>query len=277
MFSGPVVFLKDQVMLEHHKRAIEKLVNLYKDDGAFMALIVAGSVAKGWAMPDSDVDYMLVVSEEEFEKRRSHCQLHVDPPGVIDYPGCYVDGKIISLQFLRDAADHGSEPARFAFYDAFVAYSHVAEISDILKQIPVYPIGRQEGNMISFYTQVIVWQWYVGQAQKINDLYLLTRSASQLALFGGRLILAHNKMLYPYHKWFTRQLANAPQKPDEFLTLLETLVKNPSKETADRFTDCILKFRDWPKPKNGNDGVCAKFFEDSEWNWHKPAVPVEDR
>ena len=82
--------------------------------------------------------------------------------------------------------------------------------------------------MISFYTQVIVWQWYVGQAAKTNDLYLLTRSASQLALFGGRLILAHNKMLYPYHKWFTRQIANAPQKPDGFLTLLENLLKQPS-------------------------------------------------
>jgi hypothetical protein len=264
-------------MFEHHKRAVEKLVNLYKDDGAFLAMIVAGSVAKGWANPDSDLDYMLVVSEEEFEKRRTNYQLHVDPPGIIDYPGCYVDGKIISLQFLRDVADHGSEPARFAFYDASVAYSNIPQVEDVLKKIPVYPIHQQEEKMISFYTQVIVWQWYVGQSQKTNDLYLLTRSASQLALFGGRLILAHNKMLYPYHKWFTRQITNAPQKPDGFLTLLENLLKQPSVNNADLFANCVLNFRDWPKPKNGNDGVCAKFFEDSEWNWHKPTVPVEDR
>ena len=115
-------------MLEHHKRAVEKLINLYQDDSTFLAMIVAGSVAKGWEKPDSDLDYMLVVTEEEFEKRRANCQLHVDPPGVIDYPGCYVDGKIIGLQFLCDVADHGSEPARFAFHDAFVAYSHIAEV-----------------------------------------------------------------------------------------------------------------------------------------------------
>jgi hypothetical protein len=264
-------------MFEHHRKAVENLVNIYKDDPQFLAMIVAGSVAKGWAKPDSDLDYMLITTDHEFEKRRANYQLHVDPPGAVDYPGCYVDGKIIPLQFLRDVADHGSEPARFAFYDAFVAYSHIAEISNILQRIPVYQIGQQEEKMKSFYSQVVVWQWYVGQALKTNDLYLLTRSASQLALFGGRLILAHNKMLYPYHKWFIRQLENTPEKPDTMLALLEALLKSPSKENADLFANCVLNFKDWPKPKNGNDGVCTQFFEDSEWNWHKLSVPIEDR
>jgi hypothetical protein len=262
-------------MLEHHKRAVENLVNLYKDDREFMAMIVAGSVAKGWARSDSDLDYMLIVTDHEFEKRRTNCQLHVDPPAAIDYPGCYVDGKIIPLQFLCDVADHGSEPARFAFTNAFVAYSRIAELDELLKKIPVYQVGQQEEKMISFYTQVIVWQWYVGQAGKTNDLYLLTRSASQLALFGGRLILAYNKMLYPYHKWFIKQLENAPEKPDALLALLAALLKSPSKENADPFAECVLNFRDWPKPKN--DGVCTQFFQDSEWNWHHLSIPVEDR
>jgi hypothetical protein len=264
-------------MFEHHKKAVKNLVNLYKNDGQFMAMIVAGSAAKGWAKPESDLDYMLIVTQEEFEKRRANCQLHVDPPGAIDFPGCYVDGKIIPMQFLHDVADHGSEPARFAFTDAFIAYSRIPELGNILQKIPVYQADRQEDKLISFYTQVIVWQWYVGQAQKNNDLYLLTRSASQLALFGGRLILAHNKMLYPYHKWFIRQLVNAAEKPDGILTLLEALLKNPTRDTADRFADCVLNFRDWPKPKNGNDGICTQFFKDSEYNWHRLAIPVEDR
>jgi hypothetical protein len=264
-------------MLDHHKKAVQNLVNFYKDDSKSMAMIVAGSVAKGWARPDSDLDYMLIAAEEEFEKRRSLCQLHVDPPGAIDYPGCYVDGKIITLQFLRDVADHGSEPARFAFAHAFIAYSRIPELGDILRKIPRYQAHQQEEKMISFYAQVIVWQWYLGQAHKTNDTYLLTRSASQLALFGGRLILAHNKMLYPYHKWFIKQLQNAPEKPDMMLPLLETLLKEPSKDNADLFAACVLNFRDWPKPANGNDGVCTRFFEDSEWNWHHPSIPVEDR
>jgi hypothetical protein len=84
-------------------------------------------------------------------------------------------------------------------------------------------------------------------------------------------------MLYPYHKWFIRQLQNAPEKPDTMLPLLESLLKEPSKNNADLFTECVLKFRDWPKPANGNDGICTQFFEDCEWNWHHLAIPVEDR
>jgi hypothetical protein len=70
--------------------------------------------------------------------------------------------------------------------------------------------------MISFYSQIIVYHWYIGEAEKRNDTYLTRRSAVDLVLFCGRLILAHNQMLYPYHKWFMRQLDKAPDKPDDF-------------------------------------------------------------
>ena len=74
-----------------------------------------------------------------------------------------------------------------------------------------------------------------------------------------------------------RQLQNAPDKPENFLELADVLLKEPSKKNADLFTECVLNFKDWPKPPHGNDGVCARFFEDSEWNWKNSPAPVHDR
>ena len=43
-------------LLSHHQLAINNLVKEYQDDERFEALIIGGSVAKGCARPDSDID-----------------------------------------------------------------------------------------------------------------------------------------------------------------------------------------------------------------------------
>lgn len=263
-------------MLDHHQKTIENLIDHFKDSPRFPAMIIAGSVAKGRAEKDSDVDFMLVATDEEFKEKQKNVTLHFTADHLCE-PPTYTDGKVIDLHFLRDVADHGSEPARAAFLDAFIGYSRIPEVETLLKQIPVYQVHEQKEKIISFYSQVIVHQWYIGEAEKRNDAYLIRRSAADLVLFAGRLILAHNQMLYPYHKWFMRQLQNAPDKPDNFLTLANILLKEPSQKNADLFTECVLTFKDWPKPPHGNDGVCARFFTDSEWNWNNGPAPVHDR
>ena len=55
-------------MEEQHKRVIQRLVEQFKDDPRFPALIISGSVAKGRARKDSDIDIVLVASEEEFAR-----------------------------------------------------------------------------------------------------------------------------------------------------------------------------------------------------------------
>jgi predicted nucleotidyltransferase len=261
---------------QHHKKTIENLIHHFKDDKRFPAMIIAGSVAKGCQEDNSDVDFMLIATDQEFKQRQKNVQLHVTADQLCE-PPTYSDGKVINLQFLIDVADHGSEPARAAFADAFIGYSRIPDTENILKQIPVYQIHEQKEKMISFYSQVVVQHWYIGEAEKRKDTYLIQRSAVELVLFAGRLILAHNKILYPYHKWFMRQLDNAPDKPDDFMELVRVLLKDPCKKNADLLTECLYNFRDWPKPPHGNDGVCARFFEDSECNWKNGIAPVCDR
>ncbi len=92
-------------------------------------------------------------------------------------------------------------------------------------------------------------------------------------LFGGRLILAHNRRLYPYHKWFLRTLHDAPEKPSDLMALIDRLLNEPSKANADRFCDAILNFTAWPQPP---EGWPARFMIDTEWAWRYDKAALAD-
>ncbi len=190
-----------------------------------------------------------------------------------DYPGGYVDGKIVNVAFLEEVADRGSEPARSAFDKVIVAYSHLPQLDDLLERITAYPEASHAEKIRSFYAQLLAMQWYVGEAEKRDNKYLMMHVVSELVLFDGRLILAHNRMLYPYHKWFLRTLQDAPQKPNDLLALIDRLLNEPNKANADRFCEAILNFTPWNTP---SEGWPARFMEDTEWAWRYGRTPIAD-
>lgn len=190
----------------HHQRAIDRLAGAYRDDPEFLGLIIGESVAKGYAREDSDVDFMIIATDEAFEERRAARNLFINRTDLCDYDGGFVDGKIIDLQFLRDVAEKGNEPSRAAFQEAFAAYSHIADLDTLLQRIPAYPEAGHDERIKAFYCMAFMQHGLFHEAERHDNRYTMTRAASQLALFAGRLVLAHNRMLFPYHKWFPRAL-----------------------------------------------------------------------
>jgi hypothetical protein len=200
-------------------------------------------------------------------------QFHYFNPDLCDYPGGYVDGKIVDLAFLVDVAEHGSEPARAAFVGAWIAYSRLPDLDELLRRIPVYPEHERQEKIRSFYAQLEALHWYVGEAEKRRDPYLMAHVVADLVLFGGRLILAHNRVLYPYHKWFVTVLSAAPAKPDNLIALAERLLAEPNKAHAEAFYDAVASFTDWDKPP---EGWPVRFMHDSEWTWRNGRSPIAD-
>ena len=105
----------------HHQQTINRLADAYRDDPDFRALVIGGSVAKGCARADSDVDFLIVATDEVFERRLAARDLFINRRDLCDYEGGYVDGKIINLAFLTELAEKGNEPSRAALEGAFVA------------------------------------------------------------------------------------------------------------------------------------------------------------
>ncbi len=260
-------------MYANHQRTIERLRDHFSTDQRFRALILGGSVAKGWASPNSDVDIVLVATDEEFARRSAGGELLYFTQEFCDYEGGYVDGKVVNVEFLEEVAHHGSEVSRAAFVGTQAIFSTLPELDGLLARIPVYPEAERDQKLKTFYSQVIVGGWFFKEAEKRGDKYLMTHAAADLVLFGSRLILAYNRILYPYHKWLMHVVAQAPEKPANFMELLQAVLDNPGPATADAFAEAITAYRDW--------GVSfpetfVNFTRDQEWNWRAGRAPIYD-
>ena len=260
-------------MRPHHKKAIQKLKETYECDPRYLSLIIVGSVAAGNEHDTSDVDHILVVTDEEFEQRKMSESVHYWTPDFCDYPGGYVEGKIVDLKFIEDVSIRGSEPARVQFAGAKVVFSKIIGLDKTVEQIALYQEQEREGKIRTFYAHMKVLRDYLNYGEQNNDRYIAIRAASGIALFAGRLILAHNRILYPYHKWFTRQVKNAPEKPPEFDKIFDTFLRNPIIQNCDELCKCIVDFMHLDKYEQG---FISRFVMDTEWNWRHGRGPVED-
>jgi hypothetical protein len=260
-------------MRPHHQAVIDRLVEHFAGDPVFPALIVGGSIAHGWERDDSDVDIVLVATDEEYARREPTNDLHYFTRDLCDYPGGYVDGKIVNMAFLREVAERGSDPARAAFFGAQLAYSRLPEVAQVLDQISTYPEDQRQERLYSFMAQFEAVYWYVGEAAKRRQGYLMMHMCSDLILYGGRLLLAHNRVFFPYYKWFIQVLEETPNRPADLIEKIDAVVAQPCAETAEAFYQCVKNFTAWEQPP---EGWPARFMRDTEWSWRCGCAGIED-
>jgi predicted nucleotidyltransferase len=51
-------------MEKHHQQEINTFLEIYKKDDTILAILLAGSIAHGFAVSDSDIDIILVAESE---------------------------------------------------------------------------------------------------------------------------------------------------------------------------------------------------------------------
>lgn len=258
---------------EHHREAIENLVKAYQDDDGFLALIIGGSVAKGCARDDSDIDFMIVATEEEYQERSSKEDLFINRRDLCNYPGGFVDGKIINMEYLQEVAQRGNEPTRAAFDGAFIAHSKLEGLEKVLAGINAYPELGREDRMRSYFCMSFIQNWLMGEAERHGNLYTKSRAASHLALHAGRLILAHNRVLFPYHKWFMYYLEKCEHKPSHFIESINQVLSEPSVKNAKVLFESVRDFKDWGV---SDHEAYMWFMTEVEWSWRNGTTPLED-
>jgi len=261
-------------MREHHARAIAKLTERYRDNPRYLAMLIGGSVAKELAVDSSDIDFMLIATDEEYAERMKTKNVHEWGRGICDYEGGYIDGKVMNLAWFESAADHGSEPTRFSFVDALIAFSRIPGLENLIKRITAYPEREREEKIRAFCVQMELAGFFIDEAVKRGDRYLLMHGITELVLYGSRMILARNRMLYPYHKWMMTQLKKAPDKPDGIVELAESLLRDPDRARAHEFRTRILEFAGW----NGDEeNWLDRVVVEDEWRWLTGTPPLPDR
>jgi len=256
-------------VLEKHARAIERLARLEGHVGV-VGLVLIGSVARGDAGEHSDIDCYFIAAEPLAVSRAA---VYAETREIGRELGIQVGGPVVDRDFLRDVAERGPEPARYAFMNAKVIFSHDPELPDLVARIPVYQDSERAEKIASFASQLPIHLSYLELGEYSRNAWLLAETATELVLFGGRLLLAYNRILFPGRKQFIRVLAAAPDKPVGIVELAQGLMSRPSIARARRFYDAVMTFQEWPVPPEGHMG---RFQRDREQNWRKGPAALAD-
>lgn len=262
--------MEGRELFPQHARLIERAAERHASDPATLAVVVGGSIAHGIARPESDVDLMLVVSDEELARRES---LTFSDASLADYEGGYVDGKLVSPGFLAEVAQRGSEPARWAFEDAFVVFSRVDGLDAALVAAAAYPEDEREQKLDDFVAHAVMATWFLAEAEKRDDPYLTSYAVSRFVLYAGRAVLAHNRRLFPFHKWFLHELRRAPKQPPGLVDGLEELLRAPSRDRAD---ELLASVQDLVGRRPELAESAGRFLRRTEWSWRDGSVPLEE-
>ena len=126
-------------MHELHRQTIEKLKEHLEADPRFLALIVVGSVARDEARADSDLDFVLVATDDEYASRQASRNLFYTADELTDHTAHQAGGYIIDLPYLMDAAERGDERTRFQFVQANIVFSHIPGLEQTVADIAAYP------------------------------------------------------------------------------------------------------------------------------------------
>jgi hypothetical protein len=261
------------VILAHHREALARAVARIRKDPRVLAVILAGSLAHGYARRNSDVDLIIVVPDRDYRKRLRDGNITYWESESCRYKDGYVDGKYTSPAFLQAVARRGSDPARYAFRDAKVVFTRMRSIRGLLRRIARYPAKEGKTREARFLSQLAAWQWYYHEALKHRNAYLRTVAVSKIILFGCRLVLARNRVLYPYHKWMLRKLGEQKRKPRGILPLIHRILARSDPVTVERFIAMARKYAMTRKP---DPRWARHFMMDSELNWLRGRPPVDD-
>lgn len=146
------------VVLDHHRRALDLAVARLREEPDVRIILLGGSIAKGIERPDSDVDLIVVVSDEGYADRLARGAASFLWTDLADWPGGYVEGRYVSRSFVLAAVERGSEPTRWSFLGARPVWGEDAEIEAALARIAAYPF-EQDSKMSWFTGSHDIAEW----------------------------------------------------------------------------------------------------------------------
>lgn len=259
----------------HHRRAIERVVGMLEPDPDILGLVLGGSIAHGYARPDSDIDVLLVLTPQAMAARRREGRLHWVERTVCDWEGGYIDGKYVDRELMELVASRGSEPARYAWQGSRVLFDRSGALDGLVARIVRYPIEGRDERVARFTAQLLAYRWYHSEAIAKDSPYLAALACQKLTLFACRIVLARNARLYPFHKWLLAETERAPDRPRGLLEGIAAVLRGADQARVEAFVREVL---DWYAIDEAaaNASWPTLFMEDTELAWLHGRAPIDD-
>ncbi len=260
-------------MLKHHEESIENMKEYFRKQGA-IALILTGSVAKEIERADSDLDCVVIVSEEEYKEKEKNNTTTETIDGLCTYEGGYFDVKYMTKEYLKDLAERGSEPARNGFTKARILFCSDVEIEGIIPQIPVFQKKEKEEKFLSFYSDFWLNYHYFLKSCEI-DGYMKMQTIVEIIYSVYRMILQENEILFDCNRRLEKQVEFVSEKTAELVRLGRELERSQSIQDADRFVDKFVEITTYEPPKD-IAVVLTRYSKDYQEWWRNPRPNIKE-
>lgn len=260
----------------HHEQSIEKLKEYFIGQKGVVAIILDGSIVKGNERPDSDVDAVIVVTEERFEELKAENRLAEVITGYCTYEGGYFDIKYKTKEYLKHAARCASEPTRNAFYKARVIYSEDAEIAPVVEKIARYPEHELADKVRCFNANLQLNRGYFLNCVKEENSYMRAHLAQEIVYSVYRLILAENRVLFPCNRRLEETVERCSRRPENILSLGRAFLKDINTENCENFVRAFWENSALPLTEDVSENCSqyVKFYEDW-WQAERAPFPNE--
>ncbi len=255
--------------LPHHERAVDRFTTAAIARGA-LGVIVVGSAARGTARPDSDVDVYEVVDDARFARALAESTAALVDVEAADWPGGYVDVKLVSPALLESAGEEADDPTRASFAGARVAHDGVGGLAALVGAIAAPPAEYFVRSIPPLLAQFALHAGYfLPHGRDHSDRLLTAHAALHAALAAGRVALARAEVLFRGPKYLDEQLraAGRADVADAAIALLDER-SAPAAIELGRTIDADLSI---------DDATLSRFIIDNEWAWFTRTPPPEHR
>jgi len=233
-------------VLKHHEESLKILKEYYQDNDDVLALILGGSVAKGEARPDSDLDGMVIITDQAYAKRKAEGQLVENISGKCTYHEGYFDIKYFNKGYLEAAAERGSDPTRNSFVKSKVIFSLDSDIEKIIERIQTYPINEKHERILLFHSILrYASGYFYWSGVRNNDQYMLDKCCFEIVYAGLRMLYVHNEVFFPSHLRLIEYANRLPHKPDDIINMAKAVNEKKDADSIEVFANTILNFTDW--------------------------------
>ena len=260
-------------MHKHHEQSIENMKEYYRKHGA-LALILTGSVAKGTERADSDLDGVVILSEEEYAEKEKNNTTTETIDGLCTYEGGYFDIKYMTKEYLKELAKKGSEPARNGFTKARILFCNDADIEDILSLIPVFQKTEKKEKLLSFYSDFWLNYYYFLQGCPV-DGYMKLHAVGEVIYSIYRMVLQENEILFPCNRRLEDFVARISAQTDRLVSLGKVAARSQDIEDVKAFVEYSFEILRFEVPSDLSN-VLSRYAADFEQWWRVPRPNVNE-
>ena len=263
-------------MYPHHIESAQKLREYFEEQEGVIAVVLDGSTVKGNARPDSDIDAIIVVTEEKYAELAAQNRLAEVIPGHCTYEGGYFDIKYKTKAILRRAAEHASEPTRNAYVKAQVLCTTDAEIPALVAAIERYPEHTVADKIRCFCANLQLNRGYFLNIVPEDNSYMRAHLAQEIVYSVYRLILIENRALFPCNRRLEETVRACKKRPDDILELGKAFLQEITVERCEAFVQAFWKQSDLPLNDDVSESCSqyVKYYEDW-WLEQNPPFPNE--